>query len=153
MMMMMIMMMMMMMKMAIVIMFLTQSSNSCKYYLPCEFSNVVGRIPLRNKLFVFHLNARSLVNKLTELHILLESLDYSFDVIVITETWEITYTTDLLNIPNYTRVSNMRSDGKMGGGVVLFIKDCIDFKINEAYNLTTADAVSVDIFGYNNKKH
>ena len=79
-----------------------KSANSCKYYLPCESSNVVGRIPLRNKLSVFDLNARSLVNKLTQLHILLESLDYSFDVIVITETWETIYTTDLPNIPNYT---------------------------------------------------
>ena len=82
---------------------------------------------------------------------MLESLDYSFDEIVITEIWETTYTTDLLNIPNYTRVSNMRSDGRMGGGVALFIKNCIGFKINEAYNLTTAEAVFVDILGYNNK--
>ena len=46
----------------------------------------------------------------------------------------------------------MRSDGRMGEGVALFIKNCIGFKINEAYNLTTAEAVFVDILGYNNKK-
>ena len=40
----------------------------------------------------------------------------------------------------------------MGGGVALFIKDCIGYKINEAYNLITAEAFFVDILGYNNKK-
>src|SRR2546425_5746545 len=71
-------------------------------------------------------NARSLKNKLPDLHFILYSETINYDVICITETWLTTSVTDAMLDPKglYTVYRCDRSDGRIGGGVCVFVKAC-----------------------------
>ncbi|ESO03495.1 hypothetical protein HELRODRAFT_173799 [Helobdella robusta] len=71
---------------------------------------------------------KSLVNKSTELKDYLTSFDFKFDVIAITETWLNKVNEDSIGINGFNFVGKNRS-GRHGGGVGLFVKDDIIFKI------------------------
>lgn len=74
-----------------------------------------------NKPFsVLHLNVRSARNKSDELGILLSDFGFSFDVIMLTETW-FTQNSDVLDFDNYATFYLNRCS-RRGGGVAMYIK-------------------------------
>ena len=121
--------------------------NISKYYMPDEFQTVIKKTSFKNKFSVLHINARSLINKIANLEIFLESLNFSFDIIAISETWENITNEQFLNLAGFTKVSKMRSDGRTGGGVALFIKDTIPFKIRNDISTNFCESVSIEVPG------
>ena len=77
---------------------------------------------------LMHLNARSLIGNFDKFEILLANLRKSFSVIGVTETWLNDLTSDLVNIPGYSFVSNHRKS-KPGGGTSLYLKNNLQYKI------------------------
>ena len=55
-----------------------------------------------------------MVNKLVYIELLLKTIKNDFDILAVSETWENNLNTHLINIPGYTKVSSMRSDGTKG---------------------------------------
>ena len=78
-----------------------------------------------NHLLFFHLNIRSVQNKVDELSTLLSTLNIKFSVVGITENWDSSLG---VNIDGYNFVYKNRS-AKTGGGVGLYVSDNLDFRI------------------------
>ena len=103
----------------------------CNYYLEDDFKNLVEEYQLANNTFsVFHLNVRSLRNKLDDFINFLTSLVFSFSIIGLTETWlNDGFSANEINIPGYVNISTNRNNNKIGGGVRFYIKDNLEFKV------------------------
>jgi Reverse transcriptase (RNA-dependent DNA polymerase) len=88
-------------------------------------------------LNIFHLNIRSIKNKLDELKILIRNLNSRPDVIIISETWLLPENCDFINLDGYTAVHNCRPVNYLvgNGGLSIFVCNNIDFDIikNELY--------------------
>ena len=84
--------------------------------------NALGELmfPSKEDLSVFHVNIRSLVPKLDEINILLQSLTFEYDVICITESWLTSGKIGLVDIPNYNALHTIRPDDARGGGVTIY---------------------------------
>lgn len=91
----------------------------------------------KHHISYLHINAQSARNKADEIAILLESFEFSFDVIMVTETWY-RHESDVLRIPSYATYFLNRSD-KLGGGVMLLVKDVFECEILEAFSVVTDD--------------
>jgi len=114
--------------------------------------------PLRNVLKSNHLlrcfyfNARSLKNKLAELHLLLH--DGIYDIIAVSESWLDDTVNDslLLDGSFYSVFRCDRQNNHAGGGTCIFVKSSLKFKevslsidASVDYNVET---VCLDIFGH-----
>ena len=95
--------------------------KTSKYYLPDELNQIYNSATLTNELSVLHLNARSLQNKIDKVELFLNTFDFEFDVITIVETWENDENSKVICIPGFNKISQKRSDGKLGGGVAVFL--------------------------------
>lgn len=106
--------------------------GGCSYYVEDKFNDTLQNDTTisreqSNHLSFFHLNIRSLQNKVDELSTLLSTLNKKFVVVGITETW----LQDLslgVKIDGYNFVYKNRS-AKTGGGVGLYVSDHLDFRI------------------------
>lgn len=94
----------------------------CDEYSEVKFQSTY--INNTSSFSILHINARSLNKTFTELLILLETLDYKFDVIAVSETWfNFNTNTDYFQIENYQLLHTERTC-KRGGGVAVYIKSC-----------------------------
>ena len=104
----------------------------CSYFVEDKFNDVlqnetaISREQL-NHLSFFHLNIRSLQNKVDELSTLLSTLNIKFSVVGITETW-LQDSPLGVNIDGYNFVYKNRRV-RLGGGVGLYLSDNLDYKI------------------------
>ena len=94
-------------------------------------------------------NARSLVNKLDELHYLLYSCQY--DIILVTETWLHDGVTNGLLDPynNYQLIRKVRDHNK-GGGACVFVKRCWTV-VSVALEPTELEMVCFDLIGHHRR--
>ena len=99
-----------------------------------------------NKFSLLHINARSLLRKLDYLQVLLEVANVKFDVIALSETWKTDLSDQLLHTNGQKKISNRRCDGRMGGGVVLFVKNSTDFVIKATDKSTTFESIFIELF-------
>ncbi len=96
-----------------------------------------------------YFNARSIVNKLDELHLYID--DENPDIIGITETWLHEQITDTeLNLPEYTIYRHDRKN-KSGGGVVLLIKNNIKSSVREDLSKEFEECIWCDIINKDTK--
>ena len=82
-----------------------------------------------NYFSIFHINVRSLQNKLDNLTALLANLDVKFSIVGITETW-LQNSAHNVDINGYYFVFKNRSF-KSGRGVGLYVSNDLNFKIRE----------------------
>ena len=105
------------------------SNLNSKYYLEKEFSKYISpTLGKENECMSFiHLNIRSAKANLKSFEAYLESLDYSFDCIGLSETWFNESNSDSYNITGYNKIDKKRISSQ-GGGVSLLLKEDIKFK-------------------------
>ena len=102
-------------------------NNSCEYTFCEEFNLQFSKY--NSKLSLLHLNARSLNKNFDALQILLSSLNFTFDVIAVTETWFNSSTNiDMYDLQEYSLISKCRTS-KSGGGVALYLKNNLIYNI------------------------
>ena len=89
---------------------------------------------------LMHLNARSLIGNFDKFEILLANLRKSFSVIGVTETWLNDLTSDLVNMPGYSFVSNHRKS-KIGGGTGLDLENNLQYKICSECTYSNPDVI------------
>ena len=98
-----------------------QLSSNCNYYDESTFAgNKTIQTSVHQNLSLCHLNIRSMQKNLSEFASYIESLNFAFSVIGLSETWLRDDTCGLYDMENYTMIEKHR-DTKSGGGVGLFI--------------------------------
>ena len=81
-------------------------------------------------LSIIHINCRSLNANFKDLKVLLRTLDFSFDVIGLTETWLNESNADVFQLEGYD-LCNKNRVAKHGGGVAFFIRSINNYTIIE----------------------
>ena len=84
------------------------SNFNCEYYDITKFNT----LPLKSNhdLAIFHVNIRSLFNKIDQLYALLELLKTKFYIICLTESWLSESNKDLVNLPNFNSYHSLRQN-------------------------------------------
>ena len=108
---------------------LEQSSNECKYYAPDEFLSVINGQTI--SLSSFHLNCRSLSSNwdaFLNLMCELQNSEFSFDIIGLSEVFCADRDSRLV-LPGYHNIITRCRDDGGRGGVGLFIRDTINYRV------------------------
>ena len=106
-----------------------ESINS-SYYNETTFKN---RYKSNSNFSLLHLNIRSVVSHFTEFLCYLDTLNFVFKVIALSET-AINATSINYNIPNYSCEMNIRENRK-GGGVSLYVHNTFQYKVRNDLQL------------------
>ena len=99
-----------------------------------------ANLPTIRGFTISHLNVRSITHKMDSIRLLLK--DKTFDIFTVSETWLNPRATDAeITIPGYSVVKKDRTS--RGGGIAIFIRDGIPFKIRTDITTTTAKCESL----------
>lgn len=97
-----------------------------------------------SELSVIHLNIRSLRSHFYDLLWLLSTLKHDFHFIALSETWLSNNTSNNFNIPGYNAQYSHRHtqsatfSSSLHGGVALYIKNTLPFKLRDDIKITTS---------------
>ena len=119
-------------------------TKNCDYHFETSFNKLFKKAKIDNEPFsIIHENIRSIPKNLDKFINYLMNIELQFSIIGLTETWLKDHSRDLYNIDGYSPVHNIRKS-RTGGGVSLYIKDNIDFKIRE--DLTMSNDLMETLF-------
>ena len=108
------------------------NQSPCEYLLEDEFADRCNSHNEIDKgLSLLCYNIRSLPKKFSEFQILLESLKHNFDIIGLTETWLSPLNFDLYSLEGYQKPVQKYRSSKRGGGIMLYIKNTVQYKIRQ----------------------
>lgn len=126
------------------------NESQSKYYDVDSFRLEFRKSP--KNFAVFHLNVRSLCNKLDKLNTLLDLLGYKFDIICLTETWLTSFTCEMFNFDGY-KSFNLTRNLRRGGGVSVFVDQKYRCKLLENFSRCSADVECIFVeCSFKNKK-
>ena len=112
-----------------------------------------GYIKSNESKYLF--NIRSLQKNFYKLIDFLDTLDFEFKVICISETWcsENVSCNSLCKIPNYNSIHQTRGNGKAGGWVAMFIHNTLiyNMKLDLSIINDNIEAVCIEIVNNNGK--
>jgi len=123
-----------------------------KYF---DSESFISTFAKKSKPIIISLNIQSLNSKFLELKCFIDNLVNSgiaIDMIILQETWQINFS-DLLALPNYQPLILKNRNNMRGGGVGVYIKKGINFKIRndlEKFQIKTFENIVVELF-YPNK--
>ena len=109
------------------------NSETCKYQYPDQLSSRIHSWTTQPNISILHHNVRSLRQNFTRFNTLLDTLDHTFSVLGLTETWLKSYNASLFNIDGYTHEFLTR-ENKTGGGVSLFINSDLSYVVRTDLN-------------------
>lgn len=118
-------------------------SNMKKY--PFEISK-----KLDDHLCIILLNIRSIRNKLNELVIFIDELNYKPHIIIITESWLRDNEIKFFNLEGYQTIANCRSSHR-GGGIIIFIRDDIKFNVLKNEQFDKSHFIMINLTKLNTK--
>ena len=99
-----------------------------RYYQPNEFIKIKGEC----QFAILNINIRSMTKNFSNFLEFYKDINFYFDVICITETWEDKEAplsnNSLFNLPHYKLVSRPRTSSK-GGGVCIYVLNKHSFEI------------------------
>ena len=112
------------------------NANQSIYYDIQSFQNLITETTnLKDKLTLFNANARSLIKHKSEFELFLSSLsentNFEFDILSFTETWINSDLETLVNFDNYTSLFKHKPTIKEGGGIAVYVKNGIQFKVRD----------------------
>ena len=110
--------------------------SSCQYFDSTLFNNKFGSM---NNMSIFHCNIRSSSHNLSHLKNYLATLNLEFSIIGISENWGTIQNIDVQNIPGYSHTYCIRTNGKKGGGISLYVKKSISYKVRTKLAFQTND--------------
>ena len=127
--------------------FYTESTNDSRYYCSDEFNEKFGNdgVPSCDKISSIHFNARSLLNSFDDITSCLNSLNFVFDIIAVSETW-LRFNSPLIHMPNYSFVCNNRKYSR-GGGVGMYVHESFTFSERKDLILseTSCDSLFIEL--------
>ena len=94
---------------------------------------------------LIHINARSLKKNFDDFQLLLSSVKFDFDIIAVSETWfHPNLDLNIYSMQGYSLIQQCR-DNKNGGGVAIYVKHNIQYKIRNDLTCITPDYEIVSI--------
>ena len=116
------------------------------YYDEISFRKKCETIRANNYFSMVHLNIRSMAKNLGNFELYLKSLEFEFDIIGLSETWIKGQNLDFSKIQGY-RQEHVYRENRSGGGVSLFVKNIIDYKLRSDINILNdnLEAVFIEI--------
>ena len=103
-----------------------QNGNlNCDYYFEDKFRSKLDKT-YESQLSLFHLNIKSISKHYDELELYLNSLDFKFSFIGLSETWLDDNKEEFYDLNGYSSVNRYKKN-KKGGGVSLHIQNAIPF--------------------------
>ncbi|XP_071943453.1 uncharacterized protein [Antedon mediterranea] len=118
-----------------------------KYYQINDFNLSFKNSIHANHFSILSLNCRSMVNKFDDILNLINSINHSFSIIALEETWiSPNSTTSLYEIPKYTFIHKDRI-GRRGGGVALYLSETLSYEMRNdlASILTEGESIFIDV--------
>ena len=113
------------------------SASNCKYHTSETFKKEIQKLKIDNDYFsIMGLNTRSVPRNFNKLKTYLETLEVEFTCIGLCETWFNNSNVDCYNLDGYNHESLYRKKGR-GGGVSLFIKEGVEYKVRKDLTLMT----------------
>ena len=107
---------------------LNKNSFATKYFQENNFAHQTNSV---NDFSILNINIRSIQKNFETFKSFYRSLNYLFDIICVTETWEDPSqpigTNSLFNLPCYTLISQPRVQ-KKGGGTAIFVLNSLPFQ-------------------------
>ena len=101
-------------------------NTQCDYFIEDIFlKNITEKNQFQNKLSLFPINVKSLPKHHDELELYINSLNFKFSVISLTENWLDESKQDLFYLEGYNCLHKFRKE-KRGGGVSLNVENGID---------------------------
>ena len=100
---------------------------TCDYHIEDSFIDFKSKNTLSECFSLYHVNARSLLNKKDKLVEHFQSLQTDFKFVCVSETWFNQDTISFASIDGYNSEHSIRSPGLMGGGVSIYIHNSIDY--------------------------
>ena len=116
----------------------------CNYYTIDSFNRLCQNIITypRRPFSIFHHNIRSLPAHHSEMLAYLNSFSLQFDIIGLTESWLNDNNHDLYDLDGYVHCKTFR-ETRRGGGVSLFLRDFIQFKMRQDITLDSPSTESI----------
>ena len=109
--------------------------KNCNYY---DQNESLDNFITSSEIKLLHINARSLQKNVSSITQYIDILQKSFTVIGISETWLNDMHDPLIQIPNYAIEGTYRQ-GKRGGGVALYIREDLVYKIRTDLTINNPD--------------
>ena len=106
-----------------------QSKINSKYYLQESFLKYIAHVKDKEYecISMMHMNIRSIKANIDSFTAYLDTLQFTFKLIGLTETWLDKNNQDLYSIPGYNIISNFRQESK-GGGVSVLLHESLVHK-------------------------
>ena len=125
------------------------------YLMPGEFHNFLDNSS--DQFSVLYLNIRSIKKNFENFKLFLNSINFTFSVICLSETWWddlATIEKSLYELPNYNSTHQARGDWK-GGGVSIYIHKPLDFTVKPDLSINNNDieSLTTEILSNKKKKH
>jgi exonuclease III len=122
------------------------SSNSNKINTPYYSTNELSKLNIGG-FSVFHLNIRSLQKNFDNFKFFLQSCNTNFDVICLSETWCDTQVANnsLYHLPNYTVIEQVRTTGKRGGGILMYVSNIYSYINRTGFSTSSPHAETLFI--------
>jgi hypothetical protein len=113
--------------------------KSCKYIQPEKLRTSLNTLTCPIALSILHLNIRSSRQNFSAFNTFLHLLDHPFSLLGLTETWLKPHNAQLFNIDGYTHEISTR-DSKTGGGLSLYVKETLEYKVRHDLNHVSDDS-------------
>ena len=106
------------------------SNSKCQYYDMNSFNNLQWQSSGTSDLSILHVNIRSLGadSKMEQVGALLHFLNRKFHILCFTESWLTESNKDLYSFDGYVAYHCLRSDGRRGGGISVFVTEEFDVR-------------------------
>ena len=120
----------------------TLKNFETNYFFQEDIKNTLAETTQLENLSLLHLNIRSLNANFENLKTLLQETNFSFNIVCLSETWS----TDKafqensnFRLFNYDSIHSERKTNKRGGGVLIFIKSNLTYKVRNDLSSSDCD--------------
>ena len=112
------------------------------YMFGQEVNSQLQELTLYENLCLLHLNVRSINANFETFKCLLEDSHYIFNVICLSETWATDKSfsdNSHFHLQDYKAIHHERKQAKRGGGLLIYIKENLNYKIREDLKISDCD--------------
>ena len=119
------------------------AETDCQYMFNEDFNKKYSKA--HSNFSLLHVNARSLPKNYDHFCTLLDSLEFNFSIIAVSETWFKSNTNvNIYNVKDYSFVHMCRPD-RIGGGVGLYVRNGFHYKLRNDLSCITSNSEMVFI--------
>ena len=111
------------------------------YFFSDEIKDNLRNLTMQENLCLLHLNIRSINANFENFRNLLEESSFIFNLICLSETWstnENFNNNSTFQLQNYDAIHFQRKLAKRGGGLLIYVKNNITYKVREDLNISNS---------------